>query len=177
MKREIVNKLNLFLTNHSHFKEECEVVYLMVELRKLLDRKRQEGIDGAYPLVRFYADWTLHIQKDNITKPIKEIMQKIDALLQPYPKDDDISFLLMPEFRKEMQDLLQESGLPYDFCSGDDSWINFVGILSQILADQPIINPTDNISEFYYVPGDKKNVMVTINYSDKKRSITLGFAN
>jgi hypothetical protein len=41
MTPEIIEKLNKFLDTHEVFKEECEAVYLMVELRKLLDREHR----------------------------------------------------------------------------------------------------------------------------------------
>ena len=55
MQANIIKKLKKFLQNHSRFKEECEVVYLMAEIRKILDFKR-----GSYRILRFYSNWVLH---------------------------------------------------------------------------------------------------------------------
>jgi hypothetical protein len=46
MTPEIVRKLNEFLDAHDFFKEECEAVYLMVELRNLIhqEHRREEFV-------------------------------------------------------------------------------------------------------------------------------------
>ena len=77
MRAQIVEKLDKFLTEHQ-MKEEFEVVYLLVELRKLLDREREQNHSDSYPLVRFHADWAVHTRKDKITPATKEIMTKIE---------------------------------------------------------------------------------------------------
>ncbi len=177
MKTQIVKKLVKFLNERPQIKEEFEVVYLMVELRKLLDREREQNQSNSDSLVRFHADWVLHTDKRHITTPMREIMKKIDDSIDIYPKDGNIDFLLLPEFRMELAQLLKDNSLPNDFCKKDDDWLNFMGALTQVLADQPIINPTDNIAEFRYVDMSKKGIMATIDFRGAKagRSITLGF--
>ncbi len=158
-------------------KEECEIVYLMVELRKLLDRKREQNKPENYSLVRFHADWVVHTKKEYITKAMKEIMTRIDQSIDTYPKDDNIDFLLLPKFRNELISLLDEYGLPSDFCNSDDRWLNFMINLAAVLADQPIVNPILNIAEFRYVDIKREGIMATIDFKNKKKgaSITLGF--
>ena len=56
---EITDKLNAFLTRHKPLSEEYHVVYLMVEVRKLMDH-----FDFNAPLIRYYADWTVHTEKE-----------------------------------------------------------------------------------------------------------------
>lgn len=177
MKAQIVNKLNQFLVKHQPLKEECEVVYLMVELRKLLDREREQNKSDFYPLVRFHADWVVHTRKDHTTPAMKEIMTKIDNAIDVYPKDGNIDFLLLPEFREELKQLLEKYDLSNAFCKNDNDWMNFMLALTQILADQPLINPTENISEFRYVDMKREGIMATIDFRGSKvgGSITLGF--
>lgn len=177
MKSEIVEKLNKFLNQRSEINEEFEAVYIMVELRKLLDRERERNGTDPYPLVRFHADWVVHTKKERITPTMKEIMTNIDDSIVTYPKDNNIDFLLLPEFRKELTKLLEVNNLPNQFCKKDTEWVNFMLTLAQVLADQPIINPTDNIAEFRYVDIKKEGIMVTIDFRGKKEgeSITLGF--
>lgn len=177
MKAQIVEKLHKFLSERTQIKEEFEIVYLMVELRKLLDREREQNRQNQDSLVRFHADWILHTDKRHITAPMKEIMQKIDDSIDTYPKDGNIEFLLLPEFRAELTQLLQEYGLPNDFCKQDNLWLDFINGLTQVLADQPIINPTDNIAEFRYVDVKREGIMATIDFRGSRAgfSITLGF--
>ncbi len=175
MKTQIIEKLSKFLTEHP-MKEEFEVVYLLVELRKLLDREREQNTSNNYPLVRFHADWALHTKKNHITTAMKEIMNKIDDSIDIYPKNGNIEFLLLPEFRKELIQLLKEYDLPSEFSKDDNKWMNFILALTMVLADQPIIDPVENISEFRYVYMKKKGIMVTINFKGAKlgKSITVG---
>ncbi len=177
MKAQIVDKLNQFLLKHQPLKEEFEVVYLMVELRKLLDREREQNNSDSYSLVRFHADWVVHTRKDYITPAMKEIMTKIDNSIDVYPKDGNIDFLLLPEFRGELKQLLEKHGLSNEFCKNDDNWMSFMLALTQVLADQPIINPTPNIAEFRYIDLKREGIMANINFRGAKagRSITLGF--
>jgi len=177
MKIQIVEKLDNFLSERPQIKEEFEVVYLMVELRKLLDREREQNRQNQDSLVRFHADWILHTDKRKITAPMKEIMKKIDESIDTYPKDGNIEFLLLPEFRAELTKLLEEYSLPSDFCKKDDNWLVFMTTLTQVLADQPIINPTDNIAEFRYVDIKREGIMANIDFRGAKAggSITLGF--
>jgi hypothetical protein len=96
MKSEIIGKLREFLNQHSPIRDESDAVYLMVELRKLLDRQEEEIPERLFPLIRFYADWTVHTRKDYITPRIQEIMGKVDENLNSYPKEGNLNFLSMP---------------------------------------------------------------------------------
>ena len=175
MRDRIVEKLDTFLKKHS-MTEECEVVYLLVELRKILDKDREMGSD-KYSLVRFHADWAVHTKKDRVTPAMREIMTKIEESIDVYPKNGDIRFLLLPEFRNELLQLLKGNNLPHDFCQNDEKWFKFIFALTQVVADQPIINPSDNIAEFRYVDMKKEGIMVTIDFKNRRdgASITLGF--
>jgi len=172
----IIGKLDIFLKNYSMTKQH-EVVYLMVELRKLLDRNTKSGSE-QFSLIRFHADWVVHTRKDKITPSIKKIMTEVEKNIDPYPKDGNIKFLFLPEFRDELIRCLRSNNLPVDFCQNDNRWFSFTIALTQVLADQPIINPSDNIAEFRYVDVENKGIMATIKFRNKKEgaSITLGFS-
>lgn len=176
MKIQIIEKLNRFLTEHP-MKEEFEVAYLLVELRKLLDREREQNKSDPFPLVRFHADWAVHTRKDRITPDMKEIMAKIDNSINIYPKNGNMDFLLLPEFRNELIKLLEKYGLPSSFCKSDNKWIDFMIALTQVLADQPIVDPTPNIAEFRYIDLKREGIMANIDFRGAKArgSITLGF--
>lgn len=176
MKEQIVDKLNRFLYNRRLI-EESEVVYLLVELRKLLDREKERNGLDEYSLVRFHADWVVHTKKDRITPAIMEIMTRIDDSIDVYPKNGNVEFLLLPEFRSELNEVLEKFHLPRDFCKKDNLWLDFMMTLTQILADQPIIDPTPNISEFRYIDMKREGIMATIDFKGKREgfSITLGF--
>lgn len=177
MREQIVEKLNTFLSKYQ-MTEEFEVVYLLVELRKLLDRERDSGRINLFPLVRFHADWAVHTQKDKITPGIREIMTKIEDSVDVYPKGGKMEFLLLPEFRAGLKSLLEEYELPHHFCDDDGGWARFMLALTKVLADQPIVNPSNNIAEFRYVDIKDEGIMASIEFrGDRKgQSITLGFS-
>ncbi len=83
----------------------------------------------------------------------------------------------MPEFRRELSDLLGKNNLPNIFCKDDKKWLDFILVLTQVLADQPIVNPTKNIAAFRYVDIKGEGVMANIDFRGSRieGSITLGF--
>src|SRR3989344_7144973 len=71
---EIIKKLGDFLPAHDPLTEECQVVYLMVEVRKIIDHEKS---GATYPLLKFYGDWTVHTEKSYITSEIKQVMEEM----------------------------------------------------------------------------------------------------
>jgi len=128
---------------------DMEIVYIMVELRKLLDRETE--VNGRrFPLIRFYADWVVHTQKDKITKEIQNIMSKIDELMpqKPFPEcaTADIDFLYFPELRSEMEELFEYFNFPKKLFLHDNFyWINFINTLTQVLVNQPMNTPRSKL--------------------------------
>lgn len=174
MTPEIITKLNDFFDTHDLFKEECEVVYLMVEIRKLLDR--EHGRDGQFKKIRFYCDWTVHISKDRNLTDIKEIMEELDtnSLSNGNYNPRIFNFFLLSELRKEMSDLFRIHGLHTKLCQDDEHWTRFVKLFIQVLADQPIIKPTKGISSVAFVAGSIGTRSATIEFTDKRPSLYFG---
>ena len=168
MTPEIIIKLNKFLNTHDKFKEECEAVYLMVELRKLLDREHERD---QFPIIRFYCDWTVHISKDRNQADIEDIMKSFnDGINNP---EGVISFFSLSELRKEMSDLFRTYGLKAELCQDDNNWKHFVDVFIQVLADQPIMNPINSISSIAFIPGDKGTNKVTVKFTNQLPPITI----
>lgn len=59
MKDAITRKLTLAL---STIITEAQTVYVLVELRKLLDRRKIEGKLPDFLNIRFCCDWAVHVQ-------------------------------------------------------------------------------------------------------------------
>ncbi len=148
--------------------EDYEVVYLMVEIRKILDQVRPFQ-PGYYPLINFYADWIVHIQKDRITKEIKEYMIKINKMIPVKPfieglAEYDQDFLEFDELRTEMNGLLMEMSAPTFLCE-QFHWANFTAALAFALIDQPISKPIPTIDEFVFKPAPigLRRLQITFN--------------
>lgn len=186
MAEEIISKLNFFLKNHLTFKEECEVVYLMVEIRKILDHKN----NGKYSLLRFYCDWTVHTRKDRITKEMKKIMTEVYINIKKeietkrfVQENEVIKFIYMQQLRKETADFFTEINLFDELVKNDKAWLFFLKLFVKILEDQPIIEPISEIKTFCFIPsveGAVAGIVVFKNKiigKDKKEYDFFRFAN
>ena len=155
---EISAKLNVFLKRHVPLDEECHVVYVMVELRKLIEHW---GFDA--PLLKFYADWTLHTEKTGNLQHIGPIAHSMYVGVESHitvPNDGMIKamerFLGMEELRKQMKKLFDAGGINAALLDHDALWKRFVDLFSAVLADQPIRQPCGaaaNVSEIRFIPA------------------------
>jgi len=158
---QLIDKLTQFLDSHLPLSEECHVVYLLVEIRKLLDRDN----NSAYPLLRFYCDWCVHTKKDRITPQIKTIMKQIYSDMLDWStnkpmagKPKIVSFMYFEDVQVETQSFLAEYGFSTLLTDTEENWIGFISLLVSVLADQPIISPTDDIQEFCFLPASPRCV-------------------
>ncbi|HUD04603.1 MAG TPA: hypothetical protein VMR59_01295 [Patescibacteria group bacterium] len=176
MTDEILIKLQDFLEKHSSISNEADAIYLLVQIRKLLDREKDLGNINLFPTIRFYADWSLHTQKDKITDEIKNVMLKINKMIpmdkNPFHIKGRFDFIFMPELKNEMQGLLTKYNLPADFVS-EKNWQIFVDTLIQILSNQPINNPIPSIKTFCYKPFPKGLILLEIQFTDQRGLFTL----
>ncbi len=69
---KIHKKLKDFLMQHPKIKEECELVYIMTEIRKIIKIKKQEK---EFKILNFYCNWVLH-DKLNYSPTLKYIDDK-----------------------------------------------------------------------------------------------------
>lgn len=173
-KPEILEKIDDFLKSKLPFDEECQIVYCLVEIRKILDRDDNR----KYPLLRFYCDWSVHTAKDRITKEMKRIMEKMykdiyNSIINPkLPAEELVNFIYMNSLQDEVGKFLYEYALPTDLVVNRDYWLSFVSYLVQILSDQPINKPCKEISTFQFLPvrqGSVRGVVVFSNPIDEQR--------
>lgn len=164
---EIVEKLNTFLGEHAPFTEECHVLYLLVEIRKVLDRDSNR----KYPILRFYCNWSVHTDKDS-TQEMEMIMNDIyqdvkDQVTNPSlvsGKTKVIGFMYMEDLQSEMTKFLQEYQLPISLTE-KGNWLEFIKLLVKILADQPIKNPCADIKQFAFLPATDGCVRGRIDFT------------
>ena len=168
-KIEIVEKLNGFLDKHAPFTEECHVVYMLVETRKILDRENNR----KYPILRFYCNWSVHTDK-NSTKEMEAVMKDIyedvkkqianPALVGMNGKTKVIGFMYMEDLQTEMAEFLQEYKLPISLTE-KSNWLEFVKFFVKILADQPINTPSSDIKQFAFLPANDGCVRGRIDFN------------
>jgi len=171
-REEIIEKLNKFLLKNNPFTEECQVVYLMVEIRKILDQRRDGDQQNTFPLIRFYCDWVVHTEKTKITNEMRVIMDEIfrdaksqienPAMTRVMPPV--IQFAYMKDLHKEIEQFLRESNVNIALAD-KDSWLQCVQLLVKVLENQPIKNPTDDVISFSFASTAKNCVRGIIMFS------------
>ncbi|MGH9542810.1 MAG: hypothetical protein ACRD2H_13135 [Terriglobales bacterium] len=113
MENVILDKLCVLLT--SGVATEAEVVYLMVELRKLFELRHEK-----LPIfVNLFCDWSMHSRLDHPrwSKPAMRLMnEKISS----------------HEFRVQLSEVLFKLGLP------EPDWVQVLRLLAQIIQDCPL---------------------------------------
>src|SRR6266700_3460097 len=88
------------------------VVYLLVEIRKLMDRKQVQS-----DTLRLCCNWVVHVELSGeaarrIVKHVDAMyLRLIDGQLTNEDKASLRAFFLMSRFRQELENLLAEQGL------------------------------------------------------------------
>jgi len=168
---EITDKLNEHLRRHDPMTEECHAVYLMIEVRKFLDRLGGGGKE--FELVRFYCNWTLHTSKrgdsKNMALVMKTIYEDICAELKGGPKVKErtpvVGFLDMEDLRANLAQFFRAYRINPALVEKDASWRAFVLHMASILADQPLERPTDEIAQVVFHPAGNGRISGTILFA------------
>jgi len=134
MENQIVEKLRRLL--EARVTSEPLVAYLLVEIRKLMDRKQVQS-----DTLRLCCNWVVHVELSG--EVARRIVKEVDAM---YPRvvdgqltDEDKAslraFFLMSRFRKELEDILSGEGLR---SFADDEWNEFLACFLNIIEDCPL---------------------------------------
>jgi hypothetical protein len=180
MQDQLVEKLNRLLTDRRTFSE-AEVVYFLVESRKLLDRQREDG-NNVFPLLRFYADWSVHTAKEYRLESIQAIVEKLasmevnrfsNATYIPDRLKPQVDFIYMTALRDEVNNCLRYFGItdPFD---DEPVWISFVISLTAILQEQPIVRPHSAVEEIRYEESAPGSSVLVVVFSDDRGAVRVG---
>ena len=143
MKPDIRNKLREKLAEGIN--DEANAVYLLVELRKLLEHESR-SVRGQYSRLGFFCDWALHIEMDRAgaQRILKEMDARIamfegtQAMSQQVEKDFCDMFELV-SFRKQFRTFLKRHRLPLAVASDDKSWFDFLELYARVVEDCPLV--------------------------------------
>jgi hypothetical protein len=139
MKDDIGKKLSKLI--ESPVDEECKVVYLMVEIRKIIEHKRKELEEKTghryYPNLTFYCDWCVHVELSG--SAARYYLKHIAALTNQDSGINDkiFEFLSFKKFKKELNDFFEEYGL--DSALFFQNWEMFLKVFIEVLADCPLL--------------------------------------
>ncbi len=138
--RVIIEKIRKFLQKHPNFKEECEVVYLLAEIRKILEFRKD-----PYGTLDFYCNWVLHIQlTKKSAKYISDIFNNnmsvnyLAELKKGIRLHDD--FFKLEDLRSELKNFFTDKkyNLSQNILNENKKWMRFKECFLKIIAECPI---------------------------------------
>ncbi len=141
MQNEIVEKLRIHLNSCARSLDtisEASVVYLLVEIRKLLE---QEPIDHSKAQrVLLVANWAVHHKIDrtkNLRKCFEAALQK--RMTQDCINPERVEQLLLTDIHDELKAILNCLGLPVDIVNNQEAWKRWTDCLKGVLTEQAAI--------------------------------------
>ena len=143
MKEEIIRKLTAQL--NEGITTEVQVVYLLVGIRKLIERDNHGADQGTqHPKLNFYCDWVLHSELDRSgAKAILLEFDKAQPLWKseeklPRELEDKINRICEMEiFAEELTRFLKNYDLP-PIAQNVDGWSRFFHLYAQVIQDIPL---------------------------------------
>ena len=141
MKDAIIGKLRAHLAGPVD--TECRVVYLLCEVRKLLDKQRPDPMPFA---LRLYCHWAVHVDlsRPSTTMPF---LEKVDDYVFNKLNADETNdtivaeegifreFVYLETFRKELSQFLALHRLPTSLCDEDALWFAFLAAFAGVIED------------------------------------------
>ena len=150
---------------------EVQVVYLLVGIRKLIERDK---IEDQYPALKFHCDRALHSSMDRAAA--KAVLKEFDAahtLLRgnvelhdlPAPLKSEIDRISkMRSFQKELSKFLTAYGLPLLTQHRHDGWVHFLHLYTKVIEDIPLVVAIRD-------SGPKHISHVTVNFEEARETI------
>ena len=143
MQSEIVDKLKQALSKPP--RNEKDVVYILVEIRKLLEHT---GNEQKYFWLKFFADWACHIKMDR--KAGSELMERLDSELHVIKGGTTKVGMKRPPdlhtFRREFDAFLKEVGIHAGWDYNKLDWPQFLRYYARVVHDCPILPKATNHS-------------------------------
>jgi|HubBroStandDraft_6_1064221.scaffolds.fasta_scaffold51238_3 hypothetical protein len=174
--RDIRGKLEEQLTQG--LTSEPQVVYVLVGIRKLIDR---DEYCEKYPDLYFHCNWALHASMNR--KPAQALLKVFDdahaffrdnnaAKILPHDLSREIDRISqMKTFEHDLSRFLVDYDLPPLTCVSPDGWTRFLFVYTQIIEDIPL-----EVSK----PGDAAGLQfishVVVNCERARETIKYGGA-
>jgi hypothetical protein len=134
MTKDIMGKLRDHLGRQVD--TECAVVYLLAEVRKILERERPDPKPFA---LWMHCHWALHVNLAR-TPTTVAFLRRVDDFVTatvhgfapngPYTMIDSHNlfreFVYLETFRAQFHEFLETSKLPVELCTDDSKWFKFL---------------------------------------------------
>jgi hypothetical protein len=137
MRNEIVKKLRAELGQG--IETEAQVVYVLVEIRKLIEHSEHRV---HYLSVLFFCDWALHVKMSRQSALL--LLREIDDAIEHAPTSVRLGELIgtklsMDAFRDDLTHFLMDYGLPTDAVRTMRGWLSFLPLYLSVIADCPVL--------------------------------------
>ncbi len=137
----IEEKLRTLLS--AEIREESQVVYLLIEIRKYMDITKTAA---KYAVLRMFCNWVAHtnldtLGSDNVLQRIDEAVDKAQWFSGPTPESvrnvlSEISS--MEVFESELTRFLQNCSLPTEITGSPAQWARFLHLYVRIISECPL---------------------------------------
>ena len=185
-KLEIAEKINKLLSKNLAW-DEPKLVYLFVQVRKLLDhRKIYSGSD--LPHLRFYCDWVVHISKDRIDTTTLQILERIQTgIISEIDNSylnlgrEVIEYAYFNSLKDELLKFLKAENIQTEMLNSSNHWVSFISVLVKVLENQPLVINGKyrlNLRDLTYLPAAERCVIIRINFVKPvtdRSGLTYGF--
>jgi len=141
MKDDIVTKLNREFAEH--IASERQVVYILVEVRKLLE---QQNVLQTFPTLRMCSNWAVHPKLNHSDAQLvlgyfdayELEHQKSGITVQEFPLEPLQSLMSLKAFRAELVKGLAPYGVNVDVLQNDVFWQSFIQHYAAVIQDCPL---------------------------------------
>ncbi len=160
MRNAIIDKLKAALV--SPVQKESEVVYILVEARKLLEHLSDSE---RFRSLKFYCNWALHIRLDRTQA--RALLVRVDGYfsklfengLTQEGHSEFTEMLYLESFRNQFRQFLQLHELPERICDSNE-WFNFLNWYSRVIEDCPLVcensgKPLKHIDKMVFIKVDR----------------------
>jgi hypothetical protein len=138
MRSAIIDKLTAHMTVVPG--TESDVVYALVQIRKLLEQAHEKD---KYPWLNLFCNWVVHTKLDkgkaiDILQILEDGLIRVSFLdLSTFDKDGKAGEVLSFDlFRDELSQFCKANDLPAKWAS--ESWRDFLSLYAEIVKDSPL---------------------------------------
>jgi hypothetical protein len=125
-------------------KRQSQVLYVMAEIRKVIEHEQQTN-EHAFEVLEFFCNWVLHItisrksSADNIRLFLRAFDMKEGMELLEWKKSDFVRTIMHLEvLRRELGTFLHEKQLPCDVVHDFRRWSGFIYLYTAVVAEVPL---------------------------------------
>ncbi len=118
--------------------QECQVVYFLVELRKVLELR---VLLGQYTALKFYCDWAMHPRMDRAAA--EEFLKRIDDVetadsFGMFGTGNQalaaaMDSLRQDAFRRDLREALLGLALQTEICTSNNLWVSFLELYAGVI--------------------------------------------